>query len=710
MLEILLKPVKPTVIFISAQEAMWGNWESWLSCSSTCGDGTRTRIRPCMVLDQPSGLCLGQSQEIETCNEGSCPIWSNWSSWGECSAYCDGGTQSRTRNCNAEGECSGSTTDEQQCNQQSCAEPRSMIYWNNLISYPASGRWNLVDPYYLSGKGTTFEQCADYCLNKDGCYAIHVIHRSPDKYCIISLSEFNRGPQCWGSTCSDAEDLRVTNQFGVFRDYYKANPQFLPSNEPDGIINVNFDDVKGVCDETSTAFGTVNYRNMEGKAFLTADAKNVVRELGSNCAVRCFERAGCSAFYTTDDSCTFIIGYAYGVKTNSEVSEAGKIHTACPNNAFKNTYTLVSRWSCIFFAPPETGSIADDIVEQNTGNSDTPLRTWLYETKSNSPMITSSQYVSVEVLDTSGNDARYRPVIFTIETHVRTGNGGSSRRRRRSDDSDLIPVEMLTMENIQKAAKNFANKAAREAKKAAKQLPIMSRTEDILAEIKTIEQQATSFILNGGMELPVNIEVAATGPIETVSFVQTAADGSVAADCSSGTCKCSAGFIDNGNGCEQITDEQPATTLAPTTLIAATTTTKVPVHQPAEYITSQLGKLESVFEENRPGKPRTHLMAKWKKLESKSIQRYNKMKSLGCQFPDSFQNEDVDFDSINVCFVSFFITRAYHWRLISSITNYFRISTELKKLSSTGVMRLHQIAIKFTNIKSFDGTEEMKKR
>ena len=97
-------------------------------------------------------------------------------------------------------------------------------------------------------------------------------------------------------------------------------------------------------------------------------------------------------------------------------------------------------------------------------------------------------------------------------------------------------------------------------------------------------------------------------------------------------------------------------------------------------------------------------------LESKSIQRYNKMKSLGCQFPDSFQNEDVDFDSINVCFVSFFNIRAYHWLRISLITNYFRISTELKKLSSTGVMRLHQIAIKFTNIKSFDGTEEMKKR
>ena len=34
---------------------------------------------------------------------------------------------------------------------------------------------------------------------------------------------------------------------------------------------------------------------------------------------------------------------------------------------------------------------------------------------------------------------------------------------------------------------------------------------------------------------------------------------SVAADwswCSSGSCKCSTGFIDNRNGCEEMTDEQ----------------------------------------------------------------------------------------------------------------------------------------------------------
>ena len=52
------------------------------------------------------------------------------------------------------------------------------------------------------------------------------------------------------------------------------------------------------------------------------------------------------------------------------------------------------------------------------------------------------------------------------------------------------------------------------------------------------------------------------------------------------------------------------TTTAPITAVPTTTITSA--LQPAEYITSLIGKLESVFEVNIPGKPRTHLMAKWK--------------------------------------------------------------------------------------------------
>ena len=98
----------------------------------------------------------------------------------------------------------------------------------------------------------------------------------------------------------------------------------------------------------------------------------------------------------------------------------------------------------------------------------------------------------------------------------------------------------------------------------------MPRTDDILADIEAIEQQAISFILDGNLELPEGVEVAATGPVETVEFVQTAADGSITANCISGSCTCSAGFIDNGNGCEQMTVEQAATTEAPTTTQAPT--------------------------------------------------------------------------------------------------------------------------------------------
>ena len=638
-----------------------------------------------MLLGEPSNDCSGDSSETETCNEGPCPIWSNWSSWSACSAVCDGGIQSRNRDClgGAEEDCSGPATDEQQCNLQSCAESRPMIYWNGVNS---RSRWSQVTE--LSGEGTFLEQCADYCLNIAGCNGVLVKREEfwwhddgVHHYCFINRGEFVNGPSCSGSHCYNPEDVSITVQFGVFVDYYKSNPAYLPTNEPDGTIGVNDVKVKGVCDETSTAFGTVNYRSMEETEFRTADDKNVVRESGSNCAVRCFERAGCTAFFTTDDGCSFIIGYAYGVKTNSEVSEAGKTHTICPNTAYKSTYTLISQFSCIFFAPSEAESIVDGIVEQNTGNSDTPLRTWKFTTKSNSPLITSAQYVSIEMLDTTGNDARYRPVGFTIETHVRVGSDASSRRRRRSDDMVLKSPEMFNVMTSEKAAK----KAAKEAKKAAKQRQIMPRTEDILAEIAAIEQQATSFILDGNMELPANIKVAATGPIEVVSFIQTAADGTVAADCSSGTCECSAGYIDNGNGCEQMTEEQAATTLAPATLVPTTMapttlapTTLVPttlaltttfpitvvsttaitsVYQSAEFITSLLGKLESVFEVNRPGKPRTHLMTKWKKLESKSIQRYNQMKSNGCQFADSFEFDGIDSDTANVCLVSLILSR-----------------------------------------------------
>ena len=499
-----------------------------------------------------------------------------------------------------------------------------MIFWNGQISF---GNWKSVELDQLSGEGNFFNQCADYCFKQKDCNSISV-HR--ENYHTEGGMDyfleyyFDDDIQLIGDGVGDAIHTIYTCQYnenefsigprindfaqmGVLKDYYKANRQNLPSNRPDGSVVANYDDPKTVCEETNTSFGNVNYRNMKGMAFKSAATKNIVIEPGSNCAARCFEKAGCSSFYMTDNGCTFIIGFSFGAKTTFGVSEAGKIHDVCPNSSVQNTYTRVSRLACLFFTSTETESIADNIVRANIDDSNTPLRTWNFKTKTDSPTIASSQYISVN--DVIIGD--FTTVIFTIETHVRIGNEGSKLRRQRSD-------------------------------------------EDILAEIETIERHATSFILDGDMELPQNIEVAATGPIEIVKFVQTAPDGSVAADCSSGICTCSAGFIDNGNGCEEMTEAQAATSMAPTTSLPTTTKSQTFVN--TEYMNSLISKVESILKAyrpaNRPANPRPHLVKKWKKMKSRNIQVYLRLQSK-CQFTDSFEYEAIDFNVVNRCDVSF---------------------------------------------------------
>lgn len=53
----------------------WSNWKAWSTCSSTCGDSYKMRIRAC---DNPApaygGLeCSGSSYELQTCPFIHCP-------------------------------------------------------------------------------------------------------------------------------------------------------------------------------------------------------------------------------------------------------------------------------------------------------------------------------------------------------------------------------------------------------------------------------------------------------------------------------------------------------------------------------------------------------------------------------------------------------------------------------------------------------------
>ena len=604
--------------------------------------------------------CAGSAVETETCNEGSCPTWSDWDEWSECTANCDGGFQSRSRQCEngEEEDCAGSATEERLCNQRSC-DSREMVYWNDRLAQPKNGLILVKDEFLPPGE-TMMDRCVAYCLTYDGCIMTAVTRHEyiksstpVDWKCYIGDGDFISADDSWSNP---SMYISYTIQFAVFRDYYEANPEFLYWDIDGTIGSVELAEVDGICDKTDTGFGSVNYRNTEGYAY-TQEARNIIRESNSdNCAVKCFEKAGCSAFFVDDDGCTFVIGHTTGdeLVKNDAVTDSGMLLPGvCPLEAFTNSFTLRSQFYCLLWYPDQAESITDRILQANA-EADTPLRSWLFETRSNNPMITSSQYVNVEMPDMAGPDYRFRPVIFTIETHVRIEKNSSARKRRSADrGSEVIFVGEIT----EKLGEKFHKQAVANAEKTSKQRSIIPRTGDILDEIAAIDQQAISFVLDGGLELPDGAQVAATSPVEIVEFVQTTTDGSIAADCSSGTCQCSDGFVDNGNGCEVTNGEQVATTKvpatpAPTTTKAATTTTRIGSEPVIDFLESLIRKMDKVFYMNRPRRMRTQLLFKWTKLSNKFIQRYESVASKGCFFPDTFEDDTVDFYSVKTCRVS----------------------------------------------------------
>ncbi|CAH1242272.1 HMCN1 [Branchiostoma lanceolatum] len=125
-------------------DCVWSNWQPWLTCSVTCGNGTTTRYRSpnnppasnggaeCEGEDQETAECtdepcetpclyngqeypLGAVVEISNCRECTCeedgfncqdtqcPVaaWADWGSWSACDVSCGNGTQTRSKICNA---------------------------------------------------------------------------------------------------------------------------------------------------------------------------------------------------------------------------------------------------------------------------------------------------------------------------------------------------------------------------------------------------------------------------------------------------------------------------------------------------------------------------------------------------------------------------------------------------------------------------------
>ncbi|XP_033743626.1 A disintegrin and metalloproteinase with thrombospondin motifs adt-1-like isoform X9 [Pecten maximus] len=144
-------------------DGQWGTWNAWTSCSVSCEGGTRTRSRQC---NNPAPAyegrsCQGDVIDLEECTTGiKCPIdgeWAEWNSWSSCSVSCENGTRTRSRGCvnpaPAHGGryCPGDHNDSEGCNPG--------------IMCPVDGQWGLWHDWTAcsvsceNGTRTRFRQC-----------------------------------------------------------------------------------------------------------------------------------------------------------------------------------------------------------------------------------------------------------------------------------------------------------------------------------------------------------------------------------------------------------------------------------------------------------------------------------------------------------------------------------------------------------------------
>ena len=237
----------------------------------------------------------------------------------------------------------------------------------------------------------------------------------------------------WRREPINSRDSITRHDFAMPKDYYE-NLQIPTVMPPDGeivngvviegIIKTGF---YGTCNDVDTAFGKVSYRKFDKIEFLPKNLRccerypsfdekyhvTLTNVPNMNCAAKCFETPGCSSFSTDGNDCSYIIGTVDRKAENAAITEAGMLHAElCPSSTFTTTFERKSEIFGNVGTSQDAQDLADRIVEENTGNANTPLRVWRTGIRSYSPVTMWSQYVEVEIWDCNSgificNDPQY---------------------------------------------------------------------------------------------------------------------------------------------------------------------------------------------------------------------------------------------------------------------------------------------------------------
>jgi len=82
-------------------DCKWKTWDPWTPCTTTCGGGSKKRVRDKAHTKEHKGKdCAGPASEAGKCGTDPCPIdcqVKEWSEWGNCTEDCGSGQRMREK-------------------------------------------------------------------------------------------------------------------------------------------------------------------------------------------------------------------------------------------------------------------------------------------------------------------------------------------------------------------------------------------------------------------------------------------------------------------------------------------------------------------------------------------------------------------------------------------------------------------------------------
>jgi len=119
--------------FLNILAGIMDDWSGWGDCTADCGSGVQTRTRSKTTEPENGGTPCQEQAETKSCNDAACNAncdLNDWSKWSLCSKACDGGHQERVKTVGKEarglGTCDDSESMERldfgDCNNFDCSQ------------------------------------------------------------------------------------------------------------------------------------------------------------------------------------------------------------------------------------------------------------------------------------------------------------------------------------------------------------------------------------------------------------------------------------------------------------------------------------------------------------------------------------------------------------------------------------------------------------